>query len=84
MRLSSRQVFAKSSSTVTTITFLIATVVFLSTFASIAITKQSAFADGLTQEQLSASLGNRKADLLIKMNPAVVTRDLRTRAKTYC
>jgi hypothetical protein len=75
MRLSSRQVFAKSSSTVTTITFLIATVVFLSTFASIAITKQSAFADGLTQEQLSASLGNRKADLLIKMNPAVVTTE---------
>jgi hypothetical protein len=57
---------------------IIATVVvFLSAiFASIAIvTKQSAFADGLTQEQLSASLGNRKADLLIKMNPAVVTTE---------
>ena len=31
------------------------------------------FADGLFQEQISASLGNRKADLLIKMNPPVVT-----------
>lgn len=34
---------------------------------------QIAYADGLFQEQLSASLGGRKADLLIKMNPPVVT-----------
>ena len=62
---------------VTTTAIIIATIVFfLSIFASIAITtKQSAFADGLTQEQLSASLGNRKADLLIKMNPPVVTTE---------
>ena len=33
------------------------------------------FGDGLTQEQLSASLGNRKADLLIKMIPPVVTTE---------
>jgi hypothetical protein len=59
------------------ITVIIAAIIiFISAiFASIAITKQSAFADGLTQEQLSASLGNRKADLLIKMNPAVVTTE---------
>src|SRR5919198_3854454 len=80
MRFSSRQVFAMSSSSMitTNAVIIIATVVvFLSAiFASIAIvTKQSAFADGLTQEQLSASLGNRKADLLIKMNPAVVTTE---------
>ncbi|HET7149094.1 MAG TPA: plastocyanin/azurin family copper-binding protein [Candidatus Nitrosopolaris sp.] len=31
--------------------------------------------DGLTQEQLTASLGNRKADLLIKMIPTVVTTE---------
>ena len=31
--------------------------------------------DGLFQEQLSASLGDRKADLLIKMNPPVVTTE---------
>ena len=30
----------------------------------------SAFGDGLTQEELTGSLGNRKADLLIKMIPA--------------
>jgi hypothetical protein len=63
----------------TTITAIVAAILIIFTsaiFASIAIvTKQSAFADGLTQEQLSASLGNRKADLLIKMNPAVVTTE---------
>ena len=35
----------------------------------------SAFGDGLTQEQITASLGNRKADLLIKMIPTVVTTE---------
>src|SRR5215831_15095243 len=35
-----------------------------------------AFGDGLTQEkEREASLGNRKADLLIKMIPSVVTTD---------
>jgi hypothetical protein len=52
-------------------------IILIPIFTSIVIiaTKQSAFADGLTQEQLSASLGNRKADLLIKMNPPVVTTE---------
>src|SRR6187200_624423 len=78
MLFSSRQVFAMSSSSMvrTTAVIIIAVVVFLWIFTSFAIvTKQSAFADGLTQEQLSASLGNRKADLLIKMNPPVVTTE---------
>jgi hypothetical protein len=73
MKFSNRQVFVTSTSipTVSTIIVLLSTI-----FASVIITtKQSAFADGLTQEQLSASLGNRKADLLIKMNPAVVTTE---------
>jgi hypothetical protein len=64
--------------TTTTITVIVAAIFIIFTsaiFASIAIIKQSAFADGLTQEQLSASLGNRKANLLIKMNPAVVTTE---------
>jgi hypothetical protein len=34
-----------------------------------------AFGDGLTQETLSASFGNRKADLLIKMWPPIVTTE---------
>jgi hypothetical protein len=75
MQFSSRQAFAMSSSLVTTTAIIIATIVFSSIFASNAITEQSAFADGLTQEQLSASLGNRKADLLIKTNPPVVTTE---------
>ncbi|MFL6360930.1 MAG: hypothetical protein ACJ72V_16535, partial [Nitrososphaeraceae archaeon] len=64
------------ATTTTTITVIVAAIFIIFTsaiFASIAIIKQSAFADGLTQEKLSASLGNRKADLLIKMNPPVVT-----------
>src|ERR687885_2011545 len=76
MQYSGLQVFAMSSSVVKTTAFIIATVVLLSIFASITITtKHSALADGLTQEQLSSSLGNRKADLLIKMNPPVVTTE---------
>jgi len=53
---------------------LIVVIIFPLTQASI-WTKQPAFGDGLTQEQLTASLGNRKADLLIKMIPAVVTTE---------
>src|SRR5215467_6763926 len=34
-----------------------------------------AFADGLSQEQISASMGSRKADLLIKTIPPVVTTE---------
>jgi hypothetical protein len=37
--------------------------------------KRPSFGDGLTQEQASASLGDRKADLLIKTIPAVVTTE---------
>jgi len=33
------------------------------------------YADGLFEEQLSASLGSRKADLLIKMTPPIVTTE---------
>jgi len=39
------------------------------------ISMNSAFGDGLTQEQITDSLGNRKADLLIKMIPTVVTTE---------
>src|SRR5919108_1889627 len=36
---------------------------------------KAVFGDGLFQEQLSASFGNRKADLIIKMMPPVVTTE---------
>ncbi|MER5175868.1 MAG: hypothetical protein ABJB76_04845 [Candidatus Nitrosocosmicus sp.] len=43
---------------------------------SYAFTFSKVFGDGLFMEQLSASLGARKADLLIKMSPPVVTTAL--------
>jgi hypothetical protein len=45
----------------------------IATYLVSALLIQIAYADGLFQEQLSASLQGRKADLLIKMNPPVVT-----------
>ena len=41
----------------------------------LSLSAKPALGDGLTQEQLTASLGNRKADLLIKMIPSVVTTE---------
>jgi len=43
--------------------------------ALLSLWSKPVFGDGLTQEQLTASLGNRKADLLIKMIPTVVTTE---------
>ena len=58
---------------------LIVTVIFtfISSFSSSSsiIPIKTAFADGLFMEELSASFGNRKADLLIKMTPPVVTTE---------
>ena len=36
---------------------------------------KTAFGDGLFMEELSASFGDRKADLIIKMTPPVVTNE---------
>jgi hypothetical protein len=41
-----------------------------------------AFSDGLFQDQLSASMGERKVGLFIKMTPPVITRDIKKRTKT--
>ena len=57
------------------VTLVIASVIAISLLIGMMTCLNSAFGDGLTQEQLSASLGNRKADLLIKMNPVVVTTE---------
>ena len=72
MRLLSRQVFIAPSIVVSVIIIIFTSAFFVSI---ILIREQPAFGDGLTQEQLTASLGNRKADLLIKMNPPVVTTE---------
>jgi hypothetical protein len=44
-------------------------------FSILAITfpDQKAYADGLTQETFSASLGDRQAELLVKVNPPILT-----------
>src|SRR5215208_2024816 len=57
---------------------LVVTVIitFISSFSSSSIIPiKTAFGDGLFMEELSASFGNRKADLLIKMTPPVVTTE---------
>src|ERR671919_1065022 len=60
---------------------LVVTVIitFISSFSSLSslsiIPIKTAFGDGLFMEELSASFGNRKADLLIKMTPPVVTTE---------
>ena len=54
--------------------FFILLTLSISSYYNFAFNK--AFGDGLFMEQLSASLGDRKADLLIKMSPPVVTTAL--------
>src|SRR5918999_860137 len=54
-------------------TFNLAIIIVLVTLSPIPI--KPAFGDGLFMEELSASFGNRKADLLIKMTPPVVTTE---------
>ena len=57
--------------------FLIGLLISSTVLSSILLTvwTKPALGDGLTQEQLTASLGNRKADLLIKVIPPVVTTE---------
>jgi hypothetical protein len=43
--------------------------------SSLILYPQTVFGDGLFQEQLSASFRDRKADLIIKMMPPVVTTE---------
>jgi hypothetical protein len=47
----------------------------LSLFPSSILHPKAAFGDGLFMEELSASFGDRKADLIIKMTPPVVTNE---------
>jgi hypothetical protein len=53
--------------------FVTIIITFISSSSIIPI--KTAFGDGLFMEELSASFGNRKADLLIKMTPPVVTTE---------
>jgi hypothetical protein len=70
----SRRVLAYS------VSIIIVTATIFSTIL-VSVWTKTAFGDGLTQEQLTASLGNRKADLLIKMTPPVVTTETLQKAR---
>ncbi len=48
----------------------------ITSFASYAFTFSNVFGDGLFMEELAGSLGDRQANLLIKMSPPVVTTEL--------
>lgn len=52
-------------------------VVYVLIFSSIlaSVATKIVFGDGLSQEQPSASVGNRKSDLPIKRNPSLVTTE---------
>jgi hypothetical protein len=54
---------------------IITFIIIISAFVGMVPHLKSVFGDGLTQEQITASLGNRKADLLIKLIPTVVTTE---------
>ena len=55
--------------------FLVFCVIVLGFIVSSPILAKVAFGDGLFMEELSASFGDRKADLIIKMTPPVVTTE---------
>jgi len=42
-------------------------------FVAIGLPTKKAYADGITQETFSASLGDRQAELLVKVNPPILT-----------
>jgi hypothetical protein len=46
-----------------------------SSLLTLSISSKLVYGDGLFMEQLSASLGDRTADLLIRMSPPVVTTE---------
>jgi hypothetical protein len=55
--------------------FLVFCFIVLGFIVSSPILAKVAFGDGLFMEELSASFGDRKADLIIKMTPPVVTTE---------
>jgi hypothetical protein len=57
------------------ISICVTTLLAFSLFSHLSLHPIPAFGDGLFQEQLSASFGDRKTDLIIKMTPPVVTTE---------
>ncbi len=58
------------------ISFCVFFMLLITSFVSYVLTFNTVFGDGLFMEELVASLGDRQANLLIKMSPPVVTTDL--------
>src|ERR1044072_7269361 len=57
------------------LSIILISILISSPLLSFFVFSKSVYGDGLFMEQLSASLGDRKADLLIKMNPPIVTTE---------
>ena len=53
-------------------------VLLIAIFSACSISMTPVFGDGLFEEKLSAALGDRKANLIIKMTPPVVTTETLT------
>jgi len=53
--------------------FAFAVAFMMSSLMAVAFSVQLAFGDGLTMETFSATLGDRKADLLVQVNPPILT-----------
>jgi hypothetical protein len=56
--------------------FFLLFILLITSIASYTFTISNVFGDGLFMEELSGSLGDRQANLLIKMSPPVVTTEL--------
>ena len=65
----------KNYSSLLRLVFSVFCVIVLGFIFSSTIAAKVAFGDGLFMEELSASFGDRKADLIIKMTPPVVTTE---------
>jgi hypothetical protein len=65
----------RNSPSLLRLVFLVFCVIVLGFIFSSTILAKVAFGDGLFMEELSASFGDRKADLIIKMTPPVVTTE---------
>jgi hypothetical protein len=62
------------------ISFAFAVVLAVFSIIATILTNHTAFADGLTQETFSASLGGKNAQLLVKVNPPILTDQSRNDA----
>ena len=58
------------------ILYILFFILLITSFVICAFTFSKVFGDGLFMEQLSSSSGDRRADLLIKMTPPIITIEM--------